>query len=141
MIRRRINRRGFTLIEVLVTLLFMAITLPAIMGGIASATKLASSAKHRDEATGLGETELNQILASGSWEAGNASGDFSAFSADWPDYTWALTVNPWAADTTGLGIQELDLAVNWKDAGGRAQSITLSTLAYDRAAESTTTTP
>jgi prepilin-type N-terminal cleavage/methylation domain-containing protein len=137
--RRHSNSRGFTLIEVLVTLLFMAIAIPAIMGGISSATRIAGSTRRRSEATGLAESELNQIVASGSWQAGNSAGDFSAISPDFSDYTWQSNVTPWAQDTTGQQIQQIDLIVSWKGPNGNPQTLTLSTLAYVRAQITTTT--
>jgi Tfp pilus assembly protein PilV len=137
-VRRRKYSQGFTLIEVLVTLLFMAIAIPAIMGGISSATRIALSTKRRSEATGLAESELNQIVASGSWQSGNSSGDFSAISPDWAAYTWQSNVTPWAADTTGQGIQQIDVIVSWKGPTGNPESLTLSTLTYVRAQETTT---
>ena len=124
----RASRQGFTLVEVLATLLLLAITLPAVMNGISLATRTAGQAERRTEAAGLGRAQLNQIVASGTWQSGNTTGNFGT---DWPGYSWELTVAAWPQDTTNAGLQELDLKVLWKE-HNRDASVTLSTLAYVR---------
>jgi type II secretory pathway pseudopilin PulG len=125
------RRGGFTLVEVLVTLMFLAITLPAIMQGISLATKVGGQAVHRTEAAGLAQSQLAEIVSSGEWQNGNLSGDFGA---DWPAFRWEATVQPWAEDTTDASIQQIDLSVLWLDQG-KQNSVTLSTLAYAREQE------
>jgi prepilin-type N-terminal cleavage/methylation domain-containing protein len=125
------RRGGFTLVEVLVTLMFLAICLPAIMGGISLATKVGAQTVHRTDAAQLAQSKLSEIISSDEWESGNLSGDFGA---DWPNYHWQADVQPWAADTTSAGIQQIDLNVYWTDQG-RQQSVTLTTLAYARSQE------
>jgi prepilin-type N-terminal cleavage/methylation domain-containing protein len=122
------RRRAFTLIEVLATLMLMAIVLPSVMKGISMATAAADSARHRTEAAGLAQSQMAQILASQSWSNGNQSG---TFAPDWPDYSWESSVTSWPSDSTGAGLQEIDLKVSWS-VNSRPQSITLSALAYQR---------
>jgi prepilin-type N-terminal cleavage/methylation domain-containing protein len=125
------NRRGFTLVEVLVTLMLLAITLPAIMGGISLSTKIGGQTVHRTEAAGLAQSKMAEIISTEEWSSGNLSGDFGA---DWPNYHWEAQVQSWPQDTTSAGIQQIDLNVYWSDAG-RQQSVTLTTLAYARSQE------
>jgi prepilin-type N-terminal cleavage/methylation domain-containing protein len=125
------HSRGFTLVEVLVTLMFMAICIPAIMGGISLATKVGAQTVRRTQASGLAQSKLAEIVSADEWETGNLSGDFGA---DWPQYHWEANVQPWAQDTTSAGIQEIDLTVYWSDQS-RQQSVTLSTIAYARSQE------
>ena len=125
---RRRPRRGFTLIEVLATLMLLAIVMPAIQQGISIASGTASSARRRTEAAGLAESKLNELLATGQWQDGQVSGDFSP---DWPDYRWQATVSGWQSDTTSAGLQQLDVTVSWT-ARNRPDSVTLSTLTYVR---------
>jgi Tfp pilus assembly protein PilV len=124
------------LIEVLVTLLVMAIVIPAIMRGLTLSTLAASEARHRTEASGLAQSELSQIIASESWQNGNTSGDFMP---DWPGYTWQLASAPWPGDTSGAGLDEIDLTVTWTERG-KPQSVTLCSLAYPRNQGSTSST-
>jgi prepilin-type N-terminal cleavage/methylation domain-containing protein len=122
-------KRGFTLIEVLVTLLLIGIVLPAIMHGVTLAMAAGDSARHRNEATELASSQLAQIVAGSQWvNATSLSGDFSP---DWPGYQWTATVQPWDQDTSGMGINQIDLTVTWQERG-QQQSLTLTTLAYPR---------
>jgi len=123
----RSSRRGFTLIEVLVTLVFMAIVLPAIMQGFSVAMAAASAASRRSAAGGLAESKLDEIVSTAQWQNNpNLSGDFGP---DWQGYTWQLTVNGWAQDTTNASLQQLDLRVNWM-ARGHQEFLVLSTLTF-----------
>ena len=62
-----IHSRGFTLIEVLVTMLLLALVLPLVMNGITSASSTASESRRRNEAAGLAEEKLDEIIASQAW--------------------------------------------------------------------------
>ncbi len=110
------------------TLLLIAIVLPAIMQGISLATTTASLARRRTEAAGLAQSKISELLATSQWQNGAAGGDFGT---DWPDYRWDETVAPWQGDTTGAGIQQIDVKVTWT-ASGRDDSLTVSSLAYPR---------
>jgi prepilin-type N-terminal cleavage/methylation domain-containing protein len=129
------GKSGFTLIEVLVTLLLIGIVMPAIMHAITISSAAAGAARHRNEAVELAKSQLATIIAGTQWQSTtNLSGDFSP---DWPDYQWRATVTPWNLDTSGMGIQQIDLTVSWTDRG-HPQSLTLTTLAYLRGQGSTT---
>ena len=124
----RRHRRGFTLIEVMATLLILGIVMPPVIGGITLATRAASIAKHHNEASQLAQDKLSEILIGNEWQNGSESGDFGS---DWPGYRWASSVSNWAQDTTGAGLQQIDLTVTWTEQG-REQTVTLSTIAYLR---------
>jgi len=119
---------GFTLIEVLMTLMLVAIVLPAINQGVMLAVGAASAARHRTEAAGLAEAKLAEIVSSETWQQSSLSGDFAP---DWPDYHWKATVQTWALDTSDAGLQQIDLKVSWH-ARNREDSLVLSTLTYAR---------
>src|SRR5205807_1170343 len=100
-------RRGFTLIEVLATILLLGIVLPVIMRGISMCVATASITKHRDEATALADSKLNELVATESWQVGNLQGDFGP---DWPDYTWAAEVNAWnQGQTLGANVTNIEV--------------------------------
>ena len=122
------SRGGFTLVEVLVTLLLMGLVLPTIMRGISLASAVASDSHRRTEAAGLGQAKLAEIVADDLWESGTLSGDFSP---DFPQYRWQANVAAWAGDQSGVGLQQIDLTVSW-ESRNRQQSLTLSSLAYQR---------
>jgi prepilin-type N-terminal cleavage/methylation domain-containing protein len=125
----RIRAAGFTLVEVLVTLLLIGIVLPAIMHGVTLAMAAGDGARHRNDATQLAKSQLAQLVAGTQWSnTSNLSGDFSP---DWPGYQWKAVVQPWDQDTSGMGIQQIDLTVSWQERG-RTETLVLSTLAYQR---------
>lgn len=116
------------MVEVLATLVLLAIVLPAVTQGIHLASSAASSSRHRTEASGLAESKLNELIATDQWQNGQTAGDFGA---DWPEYRWQATLSNWQYDNTSAGLEQLDVQVSW-NAGNRPDSITVSTLIYDR---------
>lgn len=116
--------RAFTLVEVLAAMVLIAIVLPVVMRGITMATEIASQTRRKTEATGLAQTKLTELIATGEWQNGNLSGDFSP---DHPDYKWQSEVVYWDQDGTGVSVEQVNLVVTWT-ARNREQSIALSTL-------------
>jgi general secretion pathway protein I len=122
------RRGGFTLIEVIATMLLIAIVLPAVMKGVAAVSVTANTTRHRSEASGLAEAKLNELVVSNEWQNGVLSGDFGT---DWPEYKWQATVQAWPLDSTNASIQEIDLRVSWMW-HGTEDFVTASTLTYAR---------
>lgn len=116
------RRRGLTLVEVLATVVLMAIVLPVAMNGISLCLTAASVARHRTEAAGLAEAKLNEMIATGEWQFGMTSGDFGPA---WPDYRWAGGVADWDDPT----LSELTVRVFWT-ARGQQREVALTTLVY-----------
>ena len=114
------RRGGFTLIEVLATMVFLAIVLPAVMRAASTSLAAASSARHLTEATALGEAKLNELVALNQWSQ-NTSGDFSP---DKPDYHWTLE-----SAARDYGVYDVRLTVAWSEAG-KERRLMLTTLAY-----------
>ena len=132
---------GFTLIEVLATLLLLSIALPVIMKGVALSTSAASVAHRRTDAGALADSKLNELIATGDWENSTLQGDFGT---DWPDYSWSAEINSWGSgqgvDGTNV-VKQLDVEVSWKNLAGGPQSVKVSSLVYQTAnATSGTTT-
>jgi len=130
------SRTGFTLIEVLATLLLLAIVMPSVMGGLALAEKVADRGRHKTVAAGLAQMEMHMILASQSWQNGGANGDFGT---DWPGYAWQMAAASWPGDTLGAGLEEIDLKVTWGGAANPADSITICSMAYLRTTATSST--
>jgi general secretion pathway protein I len=118
---RASGRRGFTLIEVLVTMLMIAIILPVAMRGISHALFAAGNAKQSVEATTLAENKLAEITSSTQVAANGGSGDFSP---DFPQYKWQSNIV-----SQQLGMFEVDVTVSW-DSRGQQRSVQLSTWVY-----------
>jgi prepilin-type N-terminal cleavage/methylation domain-containing protein len=130
---RSIRRGGFTLVEVLVTMVMMAVVLPVVMRGISLATGAASMAKHSAEAATLGEQLLNEmslVLANGETFTYGSSGEFADTV-----YKWNLQT----ADDTETGVTTLLLGVTWSERG-QERTLYLSTMVADVLDTTTTAT-
>ncbi len=104
----------------------MAIVLPTLMYGISLSVKLASTTRHRMEATTLAEEKLNELVATNTWQNGGG-GDFGN---EGPGYRWQATNTTWSdPDVTEQNLQEVDVTVTWT-AQRREQSVMVSTLVY-----------
>src|SRR4051794_33197688 len=107
---RRQGGGGFTLIEVLAALMLVAIVLPVAMRGVSVATGAASNARHRNEASALAQSKMDELLANmqatQTQMNTNMSGDFGE---DWPGYEWSAELVTWAPNgmnlSTGLAGQ------------------------------------
>jgi len=119
---RQRGRRAFTLVEVLASLVLVAIILPVAMKGVSLCLELSETARQQMEAGALAELRLAEVLATEEWTDGDASGDFGE---DRPRYTWNMTVEEWE----GPSISQIDVSVEWTSRG-KTREVTLSTLAY-----------
>ena len=126
----RCRRSAFTLIEVLATLVLLAIVLPVAMRGVSIALGAASSAKHTAEATTLAESKLNELVADGSWLTSGQGGDFAP---DKPDYRWECVT-----ESHDYGLSQVAVRVVWKERG-QDRDLIVCTLASDALATGTST--
>ena len=148
--RRTDRRRAFTLVEILATLVLVAIILPVAMSGISLALSVASEGRRQTEAASLAQTKMAEILAGQLWQSSSLSGDFAR---DRPEYRWTSQVSDWqgatqsltqslsqgttqsSAQTSGQGtgqsstLKQLDVQVLWFSRN-REHNVTLSTLVY-----------
>jgi prepilin-type N-terminal cleavage/methylation domain-containing protein len=115
-------RRGFTLLEVLATLVLIGIILPAVMHGISLATIAAGEAKHKVEAASLGQTKLAELIADYQTlnQTGGSSGDFS----DYPGYTWTSTI-----ESRDTNLSQITVRVSWFSRG-QQRYIDLASMIY-----------
>jgi Tfp pilus assembly protein PilV len=115
---------GFTFVEVLAALLFLAIVVPAIVQALTLANRASVMAERHAIAGELAENELNQMVIDNAWSNAPAtSGDFGTIA---PGYHWTMTTNNWAADTVN---QMTELAIDvFYTVQGHEYSVHLSTL-------------
>lgn len=111
---------GFTFIELLATVVLIAIIMPVAMRCIGLCTRLGGSARRQIEAASLASTKLTELMTSGDWETGEKRG---SFGTDWPGYQWTADVTSWTEST----VRQLDLMVSWQSQG-RQRTVTLTTL-------------
>lgn len=97
--RRR--HAGFTLVEILASLLFLAIAVPAIVGALGLASRTAEVAERSSTAGNLAENKLNEMLVDNAWRsAAQNSGDFGT---DFPFYRWQTSTQAWTGNTADTG--------------------------------------
>src|SRR4051794_22072547 len=118
----RRQRAGFTLVEVLATMVMLGIVLPVAMRGVSIALAAASSARHRTEAAELASAKLDSLVATGEWSATAPSGDFGT---DYPGYSWTVQMA-----TRDYGVTEIMLTVTWQERG-QPRTLNLATMVSD----------
>ena len=129
---RAARRRGLTLVEVLATIVMMAIVLPAAMQGITICTATAAVARQRSEAAALAEAKISELIATGDWQFGALSGEFGEA---WPEYRWDGSAAAWASDPT---MTELSVRVYWTSRR-EERDVVLTTLIQDTSSETGST--
>lgn len=111
---------GFTFIEVLASLLFMAIVIPAVVTALTISNRAAITSERTNVAVQLAENRLNELLIENTWSSGESRGEFGA---DWPRYRWELTQGTWETDNMTELTMEVFFPVQ-----GKEQSVRLTTL-------------
>ncbi len=114
------DRKGFTLMEVLATLMLLAIVLPVAMRGLSIALASASHAKRTAEAASLAEMKLNELLTSTVAVTNNMSGDFAP---EHPDYRWTFQYAQREYST-----YDVQLQITWVERG-QERNYNLGTIA------------
>jgi prepilin-type N-terminal cleavage/methylation domain-containing protein len=122
----RDGRRGFTLVEVLVTLVMVGIILAVAMNGISLALYASGDAKRKLEATSLAETKLAEMTAGLLLQQNTATTGAGDFGPEWPGYRWEATQQNVNGDAE---LTELQVRVVWR-ARQQERFVTLSTMAY-----------
>jgi len=117
------RRRGFTLVELMVAIVLVAIVLPTAIQGTILCLDLSVNARMEAQAASLAQAKLSELAATRMIDEATQFGDFGE---QWPQYKWMATVESW--DDPRL--LELDVSVTWV-ARGRDYDVTISTLIYD----------
>lgn len=90
------KQAGFTLVESLAALLFLAIVLPVALQGLALANRSAVVAERKMIATRLLDNLMNERTATGELITGSSSG---TFAPDYPEYQWQMQSTGWIDGT------------------------------------------
>src|SRR5436190_16119763 len=114
------RRAGFTLVEVLAALLFMAIVIPAAVEGLRIANRAGQVAQRKAVAARLAERLLNEtvVTSQGSQSAQSGTVQEGAYQ-----YRWQLRNEPWEQDA----MRKLSLQVTFA-VQGQDYDVRLSTL-------------
>jgi type II secretory pathway pseudopilin PulG len=126
-------------VEILATLVLVAIILPVAMSGISLALRVADESRRQTEASSLAETKMAEIMAGQQWQSATLSGDFAP---DWPEFRWTSQVADWQGatqsttqgSTQSTALKQLDVQVFWTNRN-RERNVTLSTLVYTGSAQ------
>jgi type II secretion system protein I len=117
------RNRGFTLIEVLVTLALIMAIMPIAMRGISLSMKLGGQSRKEIEAVSLARMQLTELLVTGDWEKGARSGTFE----EWPGYRWTAEVSNWTESSNDT-LRQLEVTVTWPVGSNVTRKCTLATL-------------
>ncbi len=120
-IRKR--RRGFTLVEVLAAMLFMAIVIPVAMQGLQVASLAGEVAQRKMVAARIGNKLLNELKVTGRLQNSSQTGVVKESGLP---YRWSVKNEAWAEDPL-VQMTVATLIVSFT-AQGKAYDVRLSTL-------------
>ena len=124
---------GFTLVEVLAALMFLAIVIPTAVQALHVATLTGEVAARKSVAARVADRVLNESIVMTNWTSGSQNGTVSEGPID---YRWTLTSQTWPQDA----MQLLTVEVKYP-AQGRDFSVKMSTLAAPQTGGATMTIP
>ncbi len=105
---RRHRAAGFTFIEILAAMLFMAIVIPVAMKGLMLANMVQERAARKRTAAELAAKILNQAIVENTWVDGDQSGNFGE---DFPGFAWSIHSESWTQDTMTVVSVEISYKV------------------------------
>ena len=118
--RRRSRRAGFTLVEILASLLMMAIVVPVAMEGMSIASRAGLLGQRKAAAMRVAERLLEELIA----EANNQQTTDSGTLADGEfTYPWTMRTENWSVAT----MQQMTVTVTFTLQGSRYE-VSASTL-------------
>jgi prepilin-type N-terminal cleavage/methylation domain-containing protein len=126
--------RGFTLVEVLAALLFMAIVIPVVMQGLSVASRAGELAGRRYQAGLVAERVLNEAIILTNWSQSTQVGRSRQGALE---FEWTLRNEPWLEDRNVSSMRLVSVDVSFL-AQGQKQIFTLSTLVDENTTTSQT---
>lgn len=126
--------RGFTFVEIMAAMFFLAIALPVITAAFSLSSRAGEAAERTSLAGQLAENQLNEIVIDQTGSSGSAGrGDFGA---DYPGFRWESRQEAWTVDGN---LTQLTVEVFFP-VQGRERSVTLTTLLSNSASTGTPST-
>lgn len=129
LVQRRRSEGGFTLVEVLVAMVLLAVGIVGTMRVAGVNTQASAQARDIVVATTLAQSIMNEITQNPDLAAGSESGDFSTVSPEHSEYLWESLVEA-SPDETGLLV--VNVAVLWRS-GYNERRLNVSTQVLDPA--------
>jgi type II secretory pathway pseudopilin PulG len=121
---------GFTLVEVLAALLFLAIVVPTVIEALHVATLSGEVAARKSVAARVADRVLNESIVMTNWSSGTQNGTVTEGAID---YRWTMTSETWPQDAMQLLTVEVKYPAQGKD-----YSVKMSTLANPQTLNSPT---
>ena len=118
--RRAAGRRGFTLVEVLASLLLMAIIIPVATEGMSVASRVGILGQRKAAAMRVAERVLNELITEAQLQQNSSSG--TAADGD-TVYPWSMRVENWPEDA----MQQMTVAVTFSVQGNNYE-VSVTTL-------------
>jgi type II secretion system protein I len=119
----RNGNAGFTFVEILAALAFLAILIPTVMSALGISNRAAETAERTTTAAELGENQLNELIIGNAWQSTGNSGDFGAA---WPGYRWQVSQDSWTGDANNP-MTQLTIHITFP-VQGKDREIQISTL-------------
>lgn len=120
----RLRVAGFTFVEVLAALLFLAVVIPAVVTALTVSNRASEVADRGNLAGELAENKLGELLIDNAWQTAPANG--GTLGEDLPGYRWEMSVQNWTTDTAHA-VNELRVEVFYP-VQGKERSVRLTTL-------------
>ena len=118
---RHVRRRGFTLVEVLAALAFLAVVIPVALDGLRIANTAGEVSRRRTVAARIGDRVLNEWTATAT--SGMAASSGTTIEGQ-IEYRWSLRSSTWPEDGA---LRLVTVTVSYA-VQGRDQELRLSTL-------------
>jgi prepilin-type N-terminal cleavage/methylation domain-containing protein len=115
------RRRGFTLVEVLAALAFMAMVIPVAVEGLRIANLAGQVGQRKVTAARIAERVMNELFVTGQIVSMTASG---VVQEGMEQYEWTMQTEAWPVDAMRLVTVQVTFPVQ-----GRDYDVRLSTLA------------
>jgi type II secretory pathway pseudopilin PulG len=122
-IAKKTGSAGFTLAEVLVALLFLAIVIPVAVEALTIASRAGEVAARKSEAARVADRVLSESIVTTNW----ISGQSGTITEGTLDFRWTLSHQTWPQDP--LAQMELLTAEVKFSAQGKDYAVKMSTLA------------
>jgi type II secretory pathway pseudopilin PulG len=87
---------GFTFVEVLAALVFLAILLPTVMHGFSICTRAGAAAERTAIAGQLAENRMSELMLNDAWISAEQRGEFGP---EFPGYRYQVEQTTWRSTT------------------------------------------